>query len=171
MGCDIHVFVEYKRQDGDRWSPFGGEVNPGRDYGLFGYLAGVRYTTVTPVAADRGMPADAAYRSQDNDRLYVLDDGAKKTDDREIHRETAETWVRSGLSCWLDDSNRWVSDPDNHSHSWCTAKELVAALDALIADPARKGEPAEPPWHVLVDLLEAFEARGMQSRIVFWFDN
>lgn len=44
MGCDIHAYVEYKKADnnGD-WISFGGRINPGRNYSLFGRMAeGVR---------------------------------------------------------------------------------------------------------------------------------
>lgn len=72
MGCDIHHFFEVRR--GNRWysvhaeipSPYGGgEVSLlgapdlGRNYSLFGHLAGVRHSPVLgPIAEPRGLPED-----------------------------------------------------------------------------------------------------------------
>jgi hypothetical protein len=42
MGCDIHAYVESKKPDSKTWWGFGGRINPGRNYRMFGKLAGVR---------------------------------------------------------------------------------------------------------------------------------
>ena len=60
MGCDIHVFVEYKLYGGDRWSNFGGEFRLPRNYTLFGYLAGIR-GYADPKIPPRGMPKDPSW--------------------------------------------------------------------------------------------------------------
>lgn len=80
MGCDIHLYAE-KRVDGewvsaDAWEPnedypeesrrrvevdYGKRFyKEGRDYALFGILAGVRCGNREPIAAPRGMPEDAS---------------------------------------------------------------------------------------------------------------
>ena len=67
MGCDIHDFVEIKVND--KWEMVG-EVfenydkrlskHPydGRNYTLFGLLAGVRNTNVIPISGPKGVPID-----------------------------------------------------------------------------------------------------------------
>jgi hypothetical protein len=60
MGCDIHMFVEFKSyvtQQGEQtWECFGGQYNPGRDYKMFGALAGVRDGDVECPYPMRGLP-------------------------------------------------------------------------------------------------------------------
>jgi len=61
MGCDINSFAE--RRSDDRWQEVRTEREPfgGRNYNLFGFLAGVRdYSTVRPIVAPRGTPSDAS---------------------------------------------------------------------------------------------------------------
>lgn len=58
MGCDIHSYAERETPDGyeliDGLAPF-----DWRDYGMYGFLAGVRnHSAVTPIAAPRGLPFD-----------------------------------------------------------------------------------------------------------------
>lgn len=57
MGCDIHPIVEIKI--GGAWTYYG-EMGIGREYALFGRMAGVRDPTQKPIAAPRGVPADAS---------------------------------------------------------------------------------------------------------------
>jgi hypothetical protein len=107
MGCDIHMYVEYKRktskeekwENGDyfRLNPYHNEedepkynrleLHGNRNYTLFSTLAGVRdYTDqVKPVAEEKGMPNDCSE--------YVKDE--------------CKSW-----------------EGDGHSHSWLTLKEL-----------------------------------------------
>ncbi len=114
MGCDIHMYVEYKKdlpvKDSDKreikWisgdyfkpNPFCGvfddekeysrlELHGNRNYSLFSTLAGVRdYTDkITPVSEPKGSPEDCC----------------------EYVNKEKEDW-----------------DGDGHTHSWLTLKEL-----------------------------------------------
>lgn len=110
MGCDIHMYVEYKRKfrdnvekwvHGDYFKPnphYDGideyesafermELYGDRNYSLFSTLAGVRdYTDqVIPVAEPKGVPDDCC----------------------EYIKEAEKDW-----------------DGDGHTHSWLTLKEL-----------------------------------------------
>lgn len=59
MGCDIHSHAE--KQESGRWVGVDVEAFENCDYGFFGWLADVRnYSSLTPIAADRGFPADAS---------------------------------------------------------------------------------------------------------------
>jgi hypothetical protein len=74
MGCDIHMYVEHaSRSDEPYWRPLGGRINPGRNYELFGFMAGVRGAGPS-VIHERGMPTDAAWEAQGDNRLYICDD-------------------------------------------------------------------------------------------------
>ncbi len=108
MGCDIHLYVEYKKtvKDVKKWlngdyfkfnpyhkvydneHPYNRiELYGDRNYGLFSTLAGVRdYTEgMTPVSEPKGLPHDVT------------------------------EYVQS-------ESTQWGSD--GHTHSWLTLKEL-----------------------------------------------
>lgn len=61
MGCDIHAMVERKTRDG--WE-FVAAVHIPRWYRLFGAMAGVRDSDVTPVARPRGLPTDMGLYSE-----------------------------------------------------------------------------------------------------------
>lgn len=87
MGCDIHVFVERKNEEG-KWvavegpNPYYGKwdnetplvlegwLYNGRNYALFGLLAGVRNETIKPISEQKGIPEDAS----DEWREYTEDD-------------------------------------------------------------------------------------------------
>lgn len=57
MGCDIHLFAEVKIAG--KWHVYSHpEID--RNYELFGFMAGVRDHDITPIAAPRGIPEDAA---------------------------------------------------------------------------------------------------------------
>lgn len=114
MGCDIHMYVEYKKdlpvkdseKREEKWicgdyfklNPFEGlwedesklekmELYGNRNYGLFATLAGVRdYTnSIIPVSEPKGMPDDCC--------PYI--------------KKSCEDW-----------------DSDGHNHSWLTLKEI-----------------------------------------------
>ena len=53
MGCDIHPVVEVKIKG--RWEKYC-ELEVGRDYVLFGKLAGVRDLSVNPISWPKGFP-------------------------------------------------------------------------------------------------------------------
>lgn len=55
MGCDIHFHVEIK-VDGE-WQHYG-HINVGRNYRLFGIMAGVRSHDVDPIVDPKGLPDD-----------------------------------------------------------------------------------------------------------------
>jgi hypothetical protein len=84
MGCDIHVAVEYKRKNEEKW--FNGdnwrinphwelderkskyELNPiydARNYTLFGILAGVRRSENDMIAEPKGFPKDSSLETRE----------------------------------------------------------------------------------------------------------
>lgn len=99
MGCDIHLVIEYvdfKHQDGTPyWSSFGGEMNPGRDYHMFGIMAGVR-TESDQMFEPRGMPEGRISYGAEN-----------------------------MLGSWDDEVGERIEDADLHSRSWLTGDEFA----------------------------------------------
>ncbi|MFW6145425.1 MAG: hypothetical protein ACOC4Y_01370 [bacterium] len=173
MGCDIHCYIEYKTEKSDMWWNFGGRINPGRDYLIFALLANVRnYDRFEPILYPKGLPEDIGFITRDDAQLFVSD----WTPDEEgcCARESAERWVRAGVSEYTDDRKVSITHPDWHSHSWCTAAELEKVF--------QKGEQILrkehgvrafdlPEWYMVLEILKKFEAWGYQVRMVFWFDN
>ena len=62
MGCDIHTYIEYSK-DGERWDSWG-KIELGRDYILFGLMAGVRQEVLGggPPFPPRGLPDHLSWR-------------------------------------------------------------------------------------------------------------
>ena len=156
MGCDIHCYIEYKSPDTDGWSDFG-RINPGRNYDLFGKLAGVRRIEVTPVVEPRGLPEDVAYAASSDAWLFVTDTGSSEGC---CSREQAEQWVGWGAR-YRNSEKEFVSNPDWHSHSWLTPNEFAIAIEGS----------GEPEYEAILAAMRSFEAGGFQARVVFWFDN
>jgi hypothetical protein len=148
MGCDIHLYIEYKSKkpqyDGreSTWHSFGKSINPGRNYAMFGLMANVRncYSDgKLPVLVEpRGMPEDAGYTATDDNRIYISE---TKSEDY-VSMETAKRWVNSGSSKFINDNDgnpTWVTQPDWHSHSWLTTSEFESVLNKYLE--------LETGWH------------------------
>ena len=146
MGCDIHVYIEYKNRkiesDGHKhnWLSHGGRINPGRNYALFALMANVRnYGGDLPVTFDpRGMPDDVAYYASGDDRMYICEDEG----DNYVKMERAERWVKDGSSKFIYDRDgkpTWVTHPDWHSHSWLTTSEFESIFNNYLE--------RETQWH------------------------
>jgi len=176
MGCDIHLYLEYSGEptEGRKryWSGLGGRINPGRDYDLFAKIAGVRdYSDdgAKKMFEPRGSPDDMGWAAADDDRLRVIPDG-EDADDREVNRSRAEGWIKHG-SRWIAlDEERpeyWVSDPDNHSHTWLTPAEFRSVLEA----PRPDGWGIDEEYWAVLAAAEELERRGRTARFVIWFDN
>lgn len=209
MGCDIHLYIEYKDKDkkpvldgyDPGWQSFGGSINPGRNYAMFGLMANVRncYSDgKLPVLVEpRGMPEDAGYTATDDNRIYISE---TKSEDY-VSMETAKRWVESGSSKFINDKDgnpTWVTQPDWHSHSWLTTSEFESVLNKYLEletgwhkvrveehnkmvkeeniqpDSWAYAPPSindEPEYQVVLTILKRFEELGYDARIVFWFDN
>jgi hypothetical protein len=68
----------------------------------------------------------------------------------------------------------YVSDPDAHSASWLTTKELETAYETYkeILIAAGEDQCYIKPVEALLAAMKSFETHpAVQCRIVFWFDN
>jgi len=172
MGCDIHIMLEYRSreptQEGEshNWYTFSRDsINPGRDYEMFGYLAGVRVDT-TPVVVPRGFPENPAWITKSRYGYFITDTGPRECGERHYcTKEKAEEWLKSGASKRIDDS--YISGPDWHHVSWLTWDEFAVVL-------ARYRLETEyiigVEWKALTAAFKSLNETN-DARIVFWFDN
>lgn len=175
MGCDIHMYVEYRAKDSGHWYTFGQKINPGRNYRLFGLLAGVR-SGEEPMFQPRGMPEDAAFSSRYDNSLCVAADGSGEG---MASLENAKRWVSSGYSKILVKGSTGgvknssseveigdiISHPDWHTHSWLTLDEYKSVLK-------KYKESHILEYKALAGAMSVLSNRGENDvRVVFWFDN
>lgn len=145
MGCDIHCYIEYRNRDkksinGDvvesSWSSFGGRINPGRNYGIFTLMAGVRswgkedeQLLFKPKELLEGL----GYSARSDNYLYITTgEECKCGECINVTAEKAKKWVESGSSKYVNNQRgepTWVSHPDWHSHSWLSVEEFRQVLE------------------------------------------
>lgn len=167
MGCDIHCYIEY--HDGhDRWSGFGGRINPGRNYRLFGALAGVRTDAIEHVQP-RGLPPDIGYVAIEDATLFIGDPAECSGC---TTRENADRWLAQGCSRYWDAKQTRVTHPDWHSHSWLKTAEFAGAMERYYRDPypGEKGIKAIE-YEAILASMKCFESFALPARLVFWFDS
>lgn len=169
MGCDIHMYIEYanRRIPEKRWADFGGKINPGRNYSMFGILSKGLRTTQEFSFEPKGLPYEMGYHAVNDSRIPIGEHGEGWASKDKVAR-----WVNSGASEIIRNENGdaiWVTNPDWHSHSWLTTDEYKQAV-TFYNDVHGKAYP-EPEYNAVLACLESFEAQGFDARIVFWFDN
>jgi hypothetical protein len=176
MGCDIHCYIQYKKKtDDDKWWwTFGGKINPGRNYAMFGVLAGVRYRDIHGSFSPKGiLPTEKqSWKVRDDLYLYITEDGKGEN---ETTLENAQRWF-GGREILLDqDGKPWmVRHPDWHSHSWMTIEELQEAYKSYKKYAKKEGYNNGVPleYKVILKMMKALENEGENEvLLVFWFDN
>lgn len=178
MGADIHLYVEYinkERKASDiakgkkpYWYCFGSKFNLGRDYTMFGLLAGVR-SDKEGVFPRKGIPDDVGYYAETDNQLYITETGSGNEN---VSITNAESWVKQRLSRYVKNSegkDTWVTHPDWHSHSWLTYDEFALVLKKY---RSKEGYSAIEYRAVLAAMktLQSTDKKN-EVRIVFWFDN
>ena len=168
MGCDIHVMLEHRKRGTERWDALSYyAINPGRDYEKFSRLAGVRgdgegFDVVDP----RGMPSDPSWATSNEYWLFISEEPGNG--EHYVKPDDANSWVKQGISVFRNDHEgkpTWVSDPDQHTHTWLTLAEWKAA----IGEPEKEGWSMD--WFALTAAAQYYEDNGHEARFVFWFDN
>lgn len=166
MGCDIHMYIEHKHNDSDYWQSWGGRINPGRSYWMFGLIAGVRREPKNRLSP-KGLPENLGYASKNDNRLYISEDG---NGEGEVTLEKALKWVNNGCVITYNNGKpTWVSHPDWHSHTWLTSKELEFCLDEFYKEVTEEGKFVE--YEAVLVALKKFEECGEQARVIVWFNN
>lgn len=170
MGCDIHAYVEHRERDADSktWWPFGGRINPGRNYDVFEKLAGVRGELSNAIVQPRGLPDDLSWESSDDYWRWISYKGEVSDC---VSPEKAEQWHRYGAPYKGtvgdgDDRPRYVGDPDAHTPSWVTVDEFAQALEA-----ATRYGAAGVQYRALLAAMRVLRQDNRDVRLVFWFDN
>lgn len=205
MGCDIHAYIEHAADDrriGDGslwWQDFGGRINPGRDYDLFGHLAGVRCNGVTPVAPVRGYPEDAALAADEDNFVRIHYGEEDLAEEGECTPETATKWHNSYGAPYKPHEEgtppKFIQSPDWHTHSWVTPDEFELAIQRAETDHrvelaamkeryVQEGLPipeyltdplpdrsVSSRYYAVLAAMRALEGPGRHVRLVFWFDN
>ena len=189
MGCDVHMYIEYtykseideyekQLSEGVRpdvlrkpyWRNFGGGINPGRNYIMFGILSkGVRYNT-KKAFPPKGLPDDLGWSSRDDAFLYITEKGGE---DGTCTMEQALRWTQSGHRKLINNHNgnpTWVEHPDWHSHSWLTTEEYEKALEIYSEDPNGWGN-ISVEYKAILSVMKTLEINDCVPRLVFWFDN
>jgi hypothetical protein len=176
MGADVHMFIQYKEKSDNKefWWPFGSKINPGRNYAMFGILAGVRNHDAPNRFEPKGiLPKEKrSWPVEDDLYLTITEDG---TGDHETTLEAAKRWF-GGKEIIMDENGKpyKVLHPDWHSHSWMTPDELEQAYKNYKKYAKRggynKGVPLE--YKVILKTMRALEDKGKNEvLLVFWFDN
>lgn len=172
MGCDIHLYIEYSKKEETtpkeiRWSGFGGRINPGRNYLLFGIMSeGVR-TDPTFSYEAKVVPNDMAYASRNDNLIFI----SETPSDEYVTLEKAQQWEKRGYKIinGSDGKPTWVEHPDHHSHSWLTTAEFEKVMEFYNGNANPKW--LEPEYEAVLATMKRFEELGYNARIVFWFDN
>src|SRR6187402_1194947 len=114
MGCDIHLFIQYKRKKEASWHDFGGRIRVWADYNLFGLLAhGVRTFPDPEGYAVKGIPADLEkYNAPWKEFFDYIDEPD------EPNTVSEARVVNRGGEIYSDSYNRWTENTDIHSHSY-----------------------------------------------------
>lgn len=180
MGCDIHMYIQYtnkKYAEEDKakgkepwWQGFGGQINPGRNYGMFGTLAGVRYAPENEdkMFEPKGLPDFGLSWEAKDDLFLMIDDGPDACDEKTCTLEQAKRWGRPIIN---DSKGKPYKTyhPDWHSHSWLTVDEFAKALRWYKAD---SGYGPGVEWSTMLKTMRSLEAKGKNVvYVVFWFDN
>lgn len=174
MGADVHMYVEYNSKERlphanpafNSWRSFGDRINPGRNYNLFGLLAGVRCEG--EIFAVRGLPENLGWSANGDSTLYITESG---DDDGCCTLGQAESYEKWGSTIHKDANGKptKVDHPDWHSHSWLTVDELQQVFDAYFT---KHGQNVGVEYRALLSAMRALENEGKNDvRVVFWFDN
>lgn len=170
MGCDIHLFIEYKNHAGN-WSCFGEEINPGRMYGMFAKMAGVRDYEGIQKFPLRGLPLECSSEAESKAHMFINESLQEwyGEDGRSISPERAKYMLEKGWSKKHPTKDYYITNSDWHSHSWLTADELESCMTDLNI-PA-ESEKWFLEYRAVVAAMRVFEKAGYETRAVFFFDN
>lgn len=154
MGCDIHSHAERKNAYG-QWEKVP-DLQPfsARNYGTFGFLAGVRnYSDLTPISLPRGVPTDVS--------LEVLED--------------YEGWGSDAHSAsWLSVAELAAFDYEAQCED-CRVTRKVRPNAWNGGCTCKPGEGRQRTYREFLerwffDDLQKLQEAGAE-RVVFWFDN
>jgi len=175
MGCDIHLYVEYKYKSEyiqiEHWNNFGEHFNLDRNYSMFGILAHVRRDPIL-FFEQKGLPEKLAYHTSKNLYVDIFDpsDNEHETDSN-VTLEIALDWnERLGCEIKYDHNKKpsKIQNPDDHSYSYLSLKEYEQALIYY----KNHNDSSIIEYEAILAVMTSLEKEGAnETRIVFWFDN
>lgn len=165
MGCDIHLFAEYKKNG--KWVPdeshkvikenYGSDtysyleqlpVGGDRDYVLFGFLANVRVIDLPNALDPLGIPMDLSKKIYDHYKEYL--DGHSHS---YIHLDDLKIMMKEYYKYLQDEDLQYKDERSDMEDviEYCQNKIEKSNADSILLD--------EPSLAI------------EDCRIVFWFDN
>jgi hypothetical protein len=181
MGADIHMYIQYRnieetkrreeKNENPWWQSFGDGFNPGRNYTMFGVLAGVRdwpYENEDKMFEPRGLPDfELGWSARSDLLLYIHEDDNQSEGMCTLAQ--AKRWGEHKIVYHSDGKPWYTEHPDWHSHSWLSTKELAQAYRWY---KSRTGYAPCLEYRVLLKMMKALEDGGEnEAFVVFWFDN
>lgn len=158
-----------------------------RCYGMFALLNNVRnqWENELKPLEDRGFPTDACNHTKECYSLKIWDKDEELPDWAEdngyVSQKRANEWLEKGYSTKVyltnfrtgeNDEEYLVSDPDAHSPSWCTTKEMEKCINQIFKDENGNWNGDYIEWVALLNTMKGYELSGeYECRAVFWFDS
>lgn len=174
MGCDIHMFAEYKSKDSVNWR-FLDCGNPlmDRHYDLFGLFAPYGRTEypedIDIVHEPNGIPDNISDPLMREYTLKIDDEGYQKGWEHTIDSD----WVLKNqeyVKYYKNMPDR-IIDTKWYSESCITLEEYKAILDFYKSDEnPYKGNYAIC-WDAFYNHVKTYQDAGYDVRIIYWFDN
>lgn len=134
MGCDIHCYLEYYSEESKPNVPYVhsfsyDQIAFGRDYLLFGCLAGVRHA-IKPIVEPRGLADDPEFGWVVKNKLFlkIIDEEPNSTEYNCISRTEAERLLSSTQNKYTTkkmQNDGVIVNPDYHTISWVSLSELL----------------------------------------------
>jgi hypothetical protein len=164
MGCDIHGYIEFRKPGRQKWELAFQDTLGGRDYSLFAILAGVRGVPPKPLngleqahwqakgipifefGVARGLPDDLSehMKIQWNPEYY--------------HNPSYGDLSVVKFWAWMDEQEKmreagWMDE----EHGPGTYDEEYGGIESMMQSS--------------ISMMEKLEAKGYETRLVFWFDS
>jgi hypothetical protein len=175
MGADIHAHIEVVRlitltDTTATITEYFAQVSIARDYTLFEVLAGIRHNpqlaqSLASTGKAKGFPPNIS-SAVHSAITYQIDDELSEFEvDGYCSAREAQSWVAEGASRYDDENRATVTDPDIHTASFMTAKELERANEAY------RQITGQPHYKInaVIAAMTALNNDTCESRFVFWF--
>lgn len=197
MGCDIHMYVEYRKKGKRTWRSFGGRITPCRWYAMFEKLAGVRGDESKAIVSPRGYPDDAGWEAQSANELWIDYEAKDDESVAESHARAVDAlrWVQSGSSKLVGPLTEIVTSdeilPETDDGIVLDVPDVKAALRGAqrvtcpdwhshswltteefgraIRAVAKPSQAQQ--YYALLAAMRQLEVGGNEARVVFWFDS
>ena len=185
MGIDITAFVDvYPNLNVDIdemescYIQCFGKIFLQRDTKLFALLAGVGHfeEEIKPVIAARGIPIVSSWQVQSAYTVIAIDDHkwtlghVESSYPRYCKRSQANEYVSNKESKYLNKYLGEIIDPDAHTFSWLTAKELEGVQHQYEQLTEIRQQTIES-LRAVIALMKALDGEQVgRSRLVFWFE-